>query len=109
MVACIAFSVKANRELVKDVLTCTALTPSIYKTRHPNDTDDPEAVGGSSEDEAEDMGEVLGISHRLPSPSTEDPTPALWRVVMRDLSPSRNILTATWLIGTALLPTRSEN
>ena len=58
LVACIAFSVKANRELVKHVLTCTALTPSIYKTRHPDDTDDPEAVGGNSEDEAEDMGEV---------------------------------------------------
>ena len=34
----------------------------MYKARHPDDTDDPEAIGGSSEDEAEGMGEVLGIS-----------------------------------------------
>ena len=47
------FSVRANEELIKDVLACTDLTPSLYKARHPDDTDDPEAIGGSSEDEAE--------------------------------------------------------
>ena len=55
-------SVRANEELIKDVLTCTDLTPSMYKARHPDDTNDPEAIGRSSEDEAEGMGEVLGIS-----------------------------------------------
>ena len=58
-------SVRANKELVKDVLTCTALTPSTYKARHPDDTDDSDAVGGSSEDEAEGMEEVLGVSQHL--------------------------------------------
>ena len=60
--------VKADRDLVKDVLTCCPLVESVYKGRHPDDTDDPEAVGLSSEDEAEDMGEVLGVSRRLPVP-----------------------------------------
>ena len=73
------FSVRANKELVKDVLTCTALTPSTYKTRHPDDTDDPEAVGGSSEDEVEGLEEILGVSRRLQKPpqpeSTLEPTP----------------------------------
>ena len=62
------FSVHANKELVKDVLTCAALTPSTYKTRHPDDTDDPEEVGGSSEDEAEGLEEILGVSCHLQKP-----------------------------------------
>ena len=66
-------SVRANRELVKDVLTCQPLVTSTYKERHPEDTDDPGAVGVSSEDEAEGMGEVLGISRRLQKP---EPSPA---------------------------------
>ena len=66
-------SVRANRELVKDVLTCQPLVTSTYKERHPDDTDDPGAVGVSSEDEAEGMGEVLGISRRLQKPV---PSPA---------------------------------
>ena len=66
-------SVRANRELVKDVLTCQLLVASTYKERHPDDTDDPGAVGVSSEDEAEGMGEVLGISGRFQKPA---PSPA---------------------------------
>ena len=66
-------SVRANRELVKDVLTCQLLVTSTYKERHPDDTDDPGAVGVSSEDKAEGMGEVLGISRRLQKPV---PSPA---------------------------------
>ena len=66
-------SVRANRELVKDVLTCQLLVTSTYKERHPEDTDDPGAVRVSSEDEAEGMGEVLGISRRLQKP---EPSPA---------------------------------
>ena len=64
--------------MVKDVLTCQLLVASTYKERHPNDTDDPGAVGVSSEDEAEDMEEVLGISRRLqkPAPSPAEPSTA---------------------------------
>ena len=62
-VACAVLSfipVKADRNLIKDVLTCRPLVESIYKSRHPDDTD---------EDEAEDLGEVLGVSRRLPKPA----------------------------------------
>ena len=71
-VACAILSfipVKADRNLIKDVLTCRPLVESIYKSRHADDTDDPDAVGLSSEDEAEDLGEVLGVSRRLPKPA----------------------------------------
>ena len=69
------FPVKADRNLIKDVLTCRPLVESIYKSRHPDDTDDPEAVGLSSEDKAEDLGEVLGVSRRLPKPAPPSPSP----------------------------------
>ena len=72
LVACAVLSfipVKADRNLIKDVLTCRPLVESIYKSRHPDDTDDPDAVGLSSEDEAEDLGEVLGVSRWLPKPA----------------------------------------
>ena len=52
------FLVRAGKTLVKDVLTCTQLAPSTYKSHHPEDTDDPDAVGGSSEDEAEGLEEI---------------------------------------------------
>ena len=71
-VACAVLSfipVKADRNLIKDVLTCRPLVESICKSRHADDTDDPDAVGLSSEDEAEDLGEVLGVSRRLPKPA----------------------------------------
>ena len=48
----------------------------MYKARHPDDTDDPEAIGGSSEDEAEGMEEVLGISRHLQRPAGPEPSPA---------------------------------
>ena len=70
-------SVRANEELIKDVLACTNLTPSMYKARHPDDTNDLEAIGGSSEDEAEEMEEVLGISRHLQRPVEPEPSPAL--------------------------------
>ena len=72
---CHVFSVRANKELVKDVLTRTALTPSTYKTRHPDDTDYPEAVGGSSEDKAEGLEETLGVSRCLLKPLQPEPVP----------------------------------
>ena len=64
--------------MVKDILTCWLLVASTYKERHPDDTNDPGAVGVSSEDEAEGMEEVLGISRRLqkPMPSSAEPSTA---------------------------------
>ena len=61
---------------MKDVLTCHLLVPLMYKSRHPDDTDEPNDVGGSSEDEAEGMEEVLGITRRLYKPSPAQPSPA---------------------------------
>ena len=72
-------SVQANRELIKDVLTCQPLVTSTYKERHPDDTDDPGAVGVSSEDEAEGMEEVLGISRRLQKPAPSPAEPSIMR------------------------------
>ena len=67
---------RANTNLVKDVLTCHPLVPFLYKSRHPNDTDEPNNVGGSSEDEVEGMEEVLGVTRRLYKPSPAQPSPA---------------------------------
>ena len=67
--------VQANRELVKDVLTCRPLESSVYKSHHPNDMDDPDVVGVSSEDEAEGMGDILGVSRRLNKPPSAGPSP----------------------------------
>ena len=38
---------------------------SAYKSRHPDDTDDPPDVGLSSDDEATGMGERIGIARRI--------------------------------------------
>ena len=59
--------------MVKDVLTCQPLVASTYKERYPDNMDDPKAVGASSEDEAEGMGEVLGISRRFQKPAPSLP------------------------------------
>ena len=67
---------RANANLTKDVLICHPLVPSLHKSRHPNDTDEPNDVGGSSEDEAEGMEEVLGVTRRLYKPSLAQPSPA---------------------------------
>ena len=48
----------------------------MYKSRHPDDMDEPGDVGGSSEDEATGMEEVLGITRRLHKPSLAQPSPA---------------------------------
>ena len=50
--------------------------PSLYKSRHPDDTDKPNDVGGSSEDETEGMEEVLGVTRRLYKPAPAQPSPA---------------------------------
>ena len=72
---------RADVNLAKDVLTCRPLVPSLYKSCHPDDTDEPNNVGGSSEDEAEGMEEVLGVTRRLykllpAQPSPTQPSPA---------------------------------
>ena len=67
--------VQANPKLVKDVLTCRPLENSVYKSRHPEDTDDPDDVGVSSEDEAEGMEGILGISRRLSRPPPSESSP----------------------------------
>ena len=68
--------VRADVNLAKDVLTCCPLVPSLYKSHHPDDTDEPNDVGESSEDEAEGMEEVLGVTRRLYKPSPAQPSPA---------------------------------
>ena len=65
----------ANCELVKDVLTCRPLENSVYKSHHPDDTDDPDDVGVSSEDEAEGMEGILGISRKLSRPPPSESSP----------------------------------
>ena len=67
---------RADANLVKDVLTCRPLVPSTYKSCHPDDTDEPGDVGSSSEDEATGMEEVLGTTRRLHKPSPAQPSPA---------------------------------
>ena len=74
MVACNCS--KADTDLVKDVLTCHPLVPFLYKSHHPDDMDEPNDVGGSSEDEAEGMEEVLGATKRLYKSSPAQPSPA---------------------------------
>ena len=51
---------------------------SEYKTRHPDDSDEPQDVGLSSDDEAKGMKEYVGIARRitLPKPSPVGPSAA---------------------------------
>ena len=81
------FPVKADRNLIKDVLTCHPLVESIYKSRHPDDTDDPEAISLSSEDEAEDLEEVLGVSRWLPKPAAPSPSPRQYELDSHEAGP----------------------
>ena len=92
----------ANKELVKDVLTCRPLENSMYKSRHPDDTDDPDVTGVSSEDEAEGMEDILGVSRRLNKPppaglSPPEPPPpeeeeGMIKVPKKDLKRAQGIL-----------------
>ena len=51
---------------------------SNYKTRHPDDTDEPQDIGLLSDDEAMGMREYIGIARRitLPKPSPGGPSAA---------------------------------
>ena len=46
---------------------------SLYKSHHPDDTDNPDTLGVSSEDEADGMEDILGVSRRLNKPSPTEP------------------------------------
>ena len=90
----------ANSELVKDVLTCRPLENSVYNSRHPDDMDDPDVVGMSSEDEAEGMGDIIGVSRRLNKPPSAEPLPpeppvleeGMIKVPKKDLKRAQGIL-----------------
>ena len=60
---------------------CHPLVSSMYKSHHPDDTDEPGDIGGSSEDKAAGMEEVLGITRRLYKPS---PAPKPTSSVLED-------------------------
>ena len=47
----------------------------MYKSHHPDDTDDLDVVSVSSEDEAEGMEDILGVSRRLNKPPPAGPSP----------------------------------
>ena len=94
-------SVQANKELVKDVLTCRPLESSVYKSHHPDDTDDPDTINMNSEDEAEGMEDILGVSRRLNKPPPVEPLPpeptvpeeeGMIKVPKKDLKRAQGIL-----------------
>ena len=58
----VAYISVRQKDLVKDVMVCGDVLMSTYKTQHPDDMDDPQDVGLSSDDEATGMGEEIGIS-----------------------------------------------
>ena len=47
----------------------------MHTSCHPDDTDDPDVIGVSSEDEAEGMEDILGVSRRLNKPPPAGPSP----------------------------------
>ena len=49
-------------------MVCGDVSMSTYKIRHPDDTDDPQDVGLSSDDEATGMREEIGIARRIARP-----------------------------------------
>ena len=49
-------------------MVCGDVSMSTYKIRHPDDTDDPQDVGLSSDDEATGMREEIGIAQRIAHP-----------------------------------------
>ena len=61
----VAYISVQQKDLVKDVMVCGDVSMSAYKIRHPDDTDDPQDVGLSSDDEATGMREQIGIAWRV--------------------------------------------
>ena len=66
-------SVLADSSLLKSVLECSPLKASSWKDHHLSDTEDEVAVGLSSEDEAEGLDAVLGVSHHSFSGPAREP------------------------------------
>ena len=64
--------------MVKDVTICTDVTLPEYKNRHADDTDQPQDMGLSSDDEATGLKEQIGIARRitLSRPSMSGPSTA---------------------------------
>ena len=74
------FSVKADDNLLKSVWECSSLKVSRWKVQHPSDTEDEQAVGLTSKDEAESLEAAPGVArhHFGGSPVPEvQPAPAL--------------------------------
>ena len=92
-------SAQANKELVKDVLTCRPLESLVYKSCHPDDTNDPDTISVSSEDEG--MEDILGVSRMLSKPPPVEPLPpelavpeeeGIIKVPKKDFKRAQNIL-----------------
>ena len=68
-----------QKDLVKDVTVCTNVVMLEYKSRYLDDTDDPQDVGLSSDDEATGMEERVGVARKItvPKPSPREPTAAV--------------------------------
>ena len=64
---------------MKDITVCTDVVMSEYKSRYLDDTDEPQDVGLSSDDEATGMKEQVGVARRItvPKPSPREPTAAV--------------------------------
>ena len=71
-----------QKELVKDVTVCSNIQMSVYKQHHLDDTEDPQDVGLSSEDEITGMVEQLGVSRRIIMQSLGTPTPSRGRALL---------------------------
>ena len=64
----VAFISVQQKDLVKEVMVCGDVLMSAYKIRHPDDTDDPQDIGLSLDDEATGMREQIGIARRIAHP-----------------------------------------
>ena len=66
---------------MKDVTVCTDVVMSEYKSRYPDNTDEPQDVGLSPDDEATGMEEQVGVARRItvPKPSPREPAAAVGR------------------------------
>ena len=75
-------------------MVCGNVLMSEYKNRHPDDTDDPQDVGLSSDDEATGLREEIGIARRVAHPvRSVSPTYSQGRAVpAEDRSPSSGTL-----------------
>ena len=56
---------------------CSDIQMSAYKQRHLDDTDEPQDVGLSSEDEIAGMAEQVGVSRRIMMQLPGAPTPSM--------------------------------